>query len=107
MVAKGISHDDFSDNGVGRWSYNYTSEEPMYCFGRFSNTFALEDSPIFLLRFGSVFSRTNNFCFENDIFLIHGLGKCEGVGEDSRHGNGHLDIQVGSRIYLSVCFLSQ
>ena len=37
------------------------------------------------------------------IFLIHGLGKCEGVGEDSRHGNGHLDIQVGSRIYLSVC----
>ena len=23
--------DDFSDNGVGRWSYNYTSERPMYC----------------------------------------------------------------------------
>ena len=40
---------------------------------------------------------------ENHIFLIHGLGKCEGVGEDSRHGNEHLDIQVGSRIYLSVC----
>ena len=37
------------------------------------------------------------------IFLIHGLGKCEGVGEDSRYGNGHVDIQVGSRIYLSVC----
>ena len=36
-------------------------------------------------------------------FLIHGLGKCEGVGEDSRHENGHVDIQVGSRIYLSVC----
>ena len=33
---------------------------------------------------------------------MHGLGKCEGVGEDSRHGNGHVDIQVGSRIYLSV-----
>ena len=31
MVAKGISHDDFPENGVGRWSYNYTSEEPMYC----------------------------------------------------------------------------
>ena len=37
------------------------------------------------------------------MFLIHGLGKCEGVGEDSRHGKGHVDIQVGSRIYLSVC----
>ena len=42
MVMKGISHDDFPENGVGRWSYNYTSEEPMYCFGRFSNTFASE-----------------------------------------------------------------
>ena len=38
--------------------------------------------------FGSIFSRTNRFCFENDYFLIHGLGKCEGVGEDSRHGDG-------------------
>ena len=30
MVAKGISQDDFLENGVGRWSYNYTSKEPMY-----------------------------------------------------------------------------
>ena len=27
---------------------------------------------------------------------------CEGVGEDSRHGIGHVDIQVGSCICLSV-----
>ena len=27
---------------------------------------------------------------------------CEGVGEDSRHGIGHVDIQVGSCIYLNV-----
>ena len=27
---------------------------------------------------------------------------CEGVGEDSRHGIWHVDIQVGSCIYLSV-----
>ena len=45
------------------------------------------------------------FCLKMIIFLIHGLGKCEGVSEDSRHGNGHVDIQVGSRIYLSVCLL--
>ena len=43
-----------------------------------------------------MFSRTKTFCFENDIFLAFGLGKCEGVGEDSRHGIGHVDIQVGS-----------
>ena len=54
MVAKGISMDDFPENGV-------TSEEPMYCFGRISNTFASEGSPILLPRFGSVFSRTISF----------------------------------------------
>ena len=61
MVARGISQDDFLENGVGRWAYNYTSEEPMYCFGRFSNTFALEGSLIFLPKPGSVFSRTTSF----------------------------------------------
>ena len=70
MIAKGISHDDFSENGVGRWSYNYTSEEPMYCFGRFSNTFASEGSPIFLPRFGSVFSRITSFVLKM-IFFSH------------------------------------
>ena len=69
----------------------------------FSYTFASEGSPIFLPTFGSVFSRTTGFVLKMIIFFIHGLGKCEGVGEDLRHGNGHVDIQVGSRIYLSVC----
>ena len=32
--------------------------------------------------------------------LTFGLGMCEGVGEDSRHGIGHVDIQVGSCIFL-------
>ena len=40
---------------------------------------------------------------ENDVFLAFGLGLCGGVGEDSRHGIGHVDIQVGSCICLSVC----
>ena len=35
-------------------------------------------------------------------FLAFGLGMCEGVDEDSRHGIGHVDIQVGSCICLSV-----
>ena len=31
------------------------------------------------------------------VFLLEfGLGICEGVGEDSRHGIGHVDIEVGS-----------
>ena len=76
------------------------SDEDHDYFGKLTNQFASEGSPIFL--FGSIFSRTNRFCFENDCFLIHGLGKCEGVGEDSRHGD-ELNIQVGSCICLNVC----
>ena len=71
-------------------------------FRRLSNRFASEGSPIYLPKLGSVFSRTKSFCFENCIFLAFDLGMCEGVGEDSRHGNGHVDIQVGSCIFLSV-----
>ena len=58
----------------------------MYCFGRFSNTFASEGSPIFLPTFGIVFSRTTSFVLKSDIFLIHDLGKCEGVSENLGHG---------------------
>ena len=49
-----------------------------------------------------MFSRTKIFCFEYYILLAFGLGMCEGVSEDSRHGIGHVDIQVGSCICLSV-----
>ena len=65
---------------------------------------ASEGSLIFLPTLRKYIFKNNRFCFENDyFFFIDGLGKCEGVSEDSRHGNGHVDIQVGSRIYLSVC----
>ena len=45
------------------------------------------------------------FVLKTVILLAFGLGMCEGVGEDSRHGIGHVDIQVGSCIYLSVIVL--
>ena len=64
--------------------------------------FALEGSPIYLQKLGSKFSRTKIFCFENCIFARIWIGICDGVGEDSRHGIGHVDIQVGSCICLSV-----
>ena len=73
------------------------------CFGKLTNQFASEGSLIFLPNLGSIFSRTTGFVLKMIIFLIHGLGQCEGVGEDSRHENGHVDIQVRSRIYSSVC----
>ena len=57
---------------------------------------------MYLSKFGSKFSRTKSFCFENCILLAFGLDMCERVGKDSRHGIGHVDIKVGSYICLSV-----
>ena len=45
-----------------------TSDEDHDCFGKLSNQFDSEGSPIFLPKLGSVFSRTKSFCFENGIF---------------------------------------
>ena len=64
----------------------------MNCFGELSNKFASDGSPIYLPKLSSMFSRTKTFCFENCTFLTFGLGMCEEVGEDSRHGIGHVDI---------------
>ena len=61
MVAKGISQDDFSENGVGRWSYNYTSEEPMYCLEGSPTHSPRRVVPYFYRHFGIIFSKTTSF----------------------------------------------
>ena len=48
------------------------------------------------------FQEKKAFVLKTVFLLAFGLGICEGVGEDSRHGIGHVDIQVGSCIFLSV-----
>ena len=48
------------------------------------------------------FREHKSFVLKIVFLLAFGLGMCEGVSEDSRHGIGHVDIQVGSCIYLSV-----
>ena len=56
------------------------------------------------------FYRNSVVCFREQkvcvlktvILLAFVLGMCEGVGKDSRHGIGYVDIQVGSCICLSV-----
>ena len=64
---KGISLDFF----FGEWGLGTVqqviSDEDHYCFGKFSNTFTSEGSPIFLPTFGSVFSRTS-FVLKTDYF---------------------------------------
>ena len=36
--------------------------------------------------FGSIVLKTTRIVLKKRCFFIHGLGKCEGVGEDSEHG---------------------
>ena len=48
------------------------------------------------------FQEQKAFVLKTLSLLAFGLGMCEGVGENSRHGIGHVYIQVGSRICLSV-----
>ena len=48
------------------------------------------------------FLEQKSFVLKTIFLLAFDLNMCEGVGEDSRHGIGHVDIQVGSCIYLSV-----
>ena len=60
------------------------SDEDHDCFGKLTNQFASEGSPIFLPNISVVYFQVQiGFCFENDYFLIQGLGECERVGEDS------------------------
>ena len=48
------------------------------------------------------FLEQRDFVLKNVILVAFGLGICEGVGEDSGHQIGHVDIQVGSRNCLNV-----
>ena len=60
------------------------SDEDHDCFGKLTNQFSSEGSPIFLPNISVVyFQEQIGFCFENDYFLIQDLGECERVDEDS------------------------
>ena len=72
----------------------------MNCFGELPNKFTSEDCPTYYI--GGLSSIKINILFGKEMIFIHGLGMCEGVSEDSRHGIGHVDIYVGSCICLNM-----
>ena len=74
----------------------YTSEGPMNCFEGLSNIFASEGCPIFYRNSVVCFQEQIAFVLKTVILLAFGLGICEGISEDSRHGFGHVDIRVCS-----------
>ena len=48
------------------------------------------------------FREQKTFVLKTVFLLAFGLGICEGVGEDSGHGIGHVDIRVCSCNCLDV-----
>ena len=79
-----------------------TSNEDHDCFGVLSN-----NSPRrvvqYIYRISVVsFREQKAFVLKTVILLAFGLGMCEGVGEASGHGIGHVDVRVGSCDYLNV-----
>ena len=75
------------------------------CFGTLSSNL-LRRVVQYIFRISVVsFQEQKAFVLKTVILLAFGLGMCEGVGEDSGHGIGHVDIQVGSCICLSVFVL--
>ena len=68
----------------------------MNCFGGLSNIFVSEGCPIFYQNSVVSFQEQKAFVLKTVILLAFGLGICEGVGKDSGHRIGHVDIRVGS-----------
>ena len=79
-----------------------TEDFPKNCVGRLSNN-SRQRVVQYVCRISVVsFREQKAFVLKTVFLLAFRLGMCEGVGEDSKHGFGHVDIQVGSCIYLSV-----
>ena len=94
-----ILSESYPKNCVGKIVQQFTSKGPMNCFGELPNK--LTRRIVQHIYIGGLSSfKTNIFVWK--MIFIHGLDMCEGVDEDSRHGIGHVDIQVGSCICLNV-----
>ena len=81
-----------------------TSDDDHDCFGEISSNLPRRVIQYFYRNSVVSFREQKAFVLKTVILLAFGLGICEGVGEDSRHGIGHVDIRVGSCNYLNVFF---
>ena len=77
MVAKGISQDDIPENWVGRWANRSFRMRTMTVSESSPTNSPRRVVPYFYQYFDSIVLKNSKNCFENDYFLIHGLGKCE------------------------------
>ena len=73
-----------------------TLDEDHDCFGELSSNSPMRVVQYFYRNSVVSFQEQKSFCCETVFLLAFGVGICEGVGEDSGHGIGHVDIRVGS-----------
>ena len=73
-----------------------TLDEDHDCFGELSNNSSRRVVQYFYQNLVVSFREQKAFVLKTVILLAFGLGICEGVGEDSGHRIGHVDIRVGS-----------
>ena len=72
------------------------SDEDHDCFGELSSNFPQRVVQYFYRNSVVSFQEQKTFVVKTVFLLAFGLDICEGVGEDSGHGIGHVDIRVGS-----------
>ena len=77
IVEKGISQDDIPENWVGRWSNRSYRMRTMTASEISPTNSPWRVVPYFYGIIRKYIFKNNRFYFENDYFLIHGLGKCE------------------------------
>ena len=92
----------FSEELPCRVIQQITSDKDHDCFGALSSNLPRRVVQYFYRNSVVSFQEQKAFILKNVILLAFGLGRCEGVGEDSRHGIGHVDIRVGSCNCLNV-----
>ena len=73
-----------------------TSDEDHDCFREISSNSPRRVVQYFYRNSVVSFREQKAFVLKTVILLAFGLGICEGVGDDSEHGIGHVDIRVGS-----------
>ena len=94
--------EDFPKNCLGEWS-NSSSRRRTHDYSEKLSSNSPRRVVQYIYRNSVVcFQEQKAFVLKTVILLAFGLCMCEGVDEDSRHGIGHVDIQVGSCICLSV-----
>ena len=94
MFLKGISRKIF--RRIALEVQQITSDEDHDCFGELSSNSPQRVVQYFYRNSVVSFQEQKSFVVKTVFLLAFGLGICEGVGEDSGHGIGHVDIRVGS-----------